>query len=150
MLGMDCRIWIYATRTHTREQSCQILPANLFLWPTEPLTEASGAKVGKNYFFVLNSVIFHLSWLLFPHCSLFTNLTLSLTRTSQAVTVPKSLEIHLLGNPIALTADLLDRKLMYLTLPEEVQDREGNTSWPAFYFWSEFYITQYQQVLRIS
>lgn len=144
---MQCRFWIYATRTHNREQSCQLL-SNLFLCPTEPLTEASGTKtslfsqVKKKNHFCLHLVTFHLSCLLFPSLQPLHKLAFVVTRTNQAVTFQKSLEIHFLGNPIAPTADLLDRKLMYLTLPEEVRNREGNgslqatTSWPAFHFWS--------------
>lgn len=99
MLGMQCRLWIYATRTHNREQPRQLLLANLFLWPTEPLTEASVTKsCEKKNIFVLNLVTFHLSWLLFPPLQPFHKLV---TRTSQAATFQKSLEIHLLDNPIA-------------------------------------------------
>lgn len=64
ILGMQCRLWIYA-RTHNREQSCQLLLANLFLWPTEPPTGAPGTKSSlfshkwkKKCYFVLNLVTF--------------------------------------------------------------------------------------------
>lgn len=106
-------------------------PTNLSLCPADPQRKAPGIRSSSNiqgkknppsvesiltclnhfYFFFL---------ILFPHCSFSTNSTLWLTRTSQAITLQMSLEIHIPGNPIAPTTDLLERELMYLHLPKEM------------------------------
>lgn len=101
---------------------------NLSLCPVDPQTKAPGTRgssylQGKIPFLFFKS---RQSWLVMalffpsPHCSLFTNSTLWLTRTSQAITLQMSLEIHVPGNPIAPTTDLLKRTLMYSCLPKEV------------------------------
>lgn len=105
-------------------------PTNLSLCPADPQRKAPGIRSSSNIqgkknppsvesiLTCLNHFYFFL--ILFPHCSFSTNSTLWLTRTSQAITLQMSLEIHIPGNPIAPTTDLLERELMYLHLPKEI------------------------------
>lgn len=108
-------------------------PTNLSLCPADPQRKAPGIRSSSNiqekkkiplllsqFLLVSTIFIFFFFLILFPHCSFSTNSTLWLTRTSQAIALQMSLEIHIPGNPIAPTTDLLERELMYLHLPKEI------------------------------
>lgn len=107
-------------------------PTNLSLCPADPQRKAPGIRSSshiqekKNPSFI-EPILIYLNLFFFPRCSLSTNSTLWLTRTSQAITLEMSLKTHIPGNPIAPTTDLLEREVMYLRLPKEVYYTEEAT-----------------------